>query len=88
MTFEPFSNLDFFLPLIEKMISLEPSSRPSAEEALEQWQAIRESIWMLRREWRPRPRKEHPIGSFVFDAISLHQFFMSCAKSFAKRARL
>jgi len=85
---DPFSNLDFFRPLITEMTQPDPSSRPDAEQALAQWQEIRKSISTLQREWRPRPREEHPIGAFVLDAISLHQFFMSCARSFAKRARL
>lgn len=88
MTFEPFSNLDFFTPLVTQMTNNRPSDRPDAAEALAQWQAIRKSIPAIHREWHPRHREEHPIGAFVLDAISLHQFFMSCAKSLAKRARL
>ncbi|KAF9782683.1 kinase-like domain-containing protein [Thelephora terrestris] len=81
----PFSNLDFFGPLVEKMIQPFPDNRPSAEDALKQWQGIRKSISMIHRQWHPRSREEHPIGSFVLDTISLHRFFMSCAKSVAKR---
>jgi len=84
----PFTNLDFLLPLVTQMMEQDPPSRPNAEEALAQWQAIRKSISTIHREWRPRHRREHPIGAFVLDAISLHQFFMFCAKSLAKRARL
>lgn len=85
---EPFSNLDFFGPLVTDMTRQDPSLRPTAQRALAMWQEIRKSLSTVHKEWRPRPRKEHPIGAFVLDVVSLHQFFMFCARSFAKRARL
>lgn len=85
MTLKPFSNLDFFGPLVERMMEHFPDERPTAEEALAQWQEIRKSIPAIRREWRPKSREEHPIDAFVLDAINLHRFFMFCAKSLAKR---
>ena len=88
MIFKEFSNVDFFKPLVEKMTDRVPSLRPTAKEALTQWQGIRKSISAVNRQWRPRPRKEHPLGAVVLDAASLHRFFMFCAKSFVKRLRL
>lgn len=85
---EPFSNLDFFGPLVTAMTKQDPSSRPTAEQALALWQGVRKSLSAIHKGWRPRSREEHPIGAFVLDVISLHQFFMHCAKSFAKRVRL
>jgi len=88
MIFKEFSNVDFFKPLVKEMTRAEPSLRPTANEALARWQEIRKSISAVNREWRPRARKEHPLGAVVLDVASLHRFFMFCAKSFVKRLRL
>jgi len=85
--YTPFSNVDFFKPLVQEMTRMDPSLRPTAEVALARWQEIRKSISAINREWRPRPRKENPLGGFVLDAVSLHQFFMFYAKSLAARLR-
>ena len=87
MIFKEFSNVDFFKPLVEEMTQMEPPRRPTAKVALARWQGIRKSISTVNREWRPRPRNEHPLGKLVLDAASLHRFFMFCAKSFVKRLR-
>ncbi|KAH9031616.1 hypothetical protein EDB85DRAFT_2133406 [Lactarius pseudohatsudake] len=49
-----YSNLGFFIPLIEAMTQSDPSNRPSAEHALQQWRTIRGRINFLRRLWRLR----------------------------------
>ena len=81
MVLKPFSNVDFFSPLIAEMTQPKPVARPTAGAALALWQGIRKSISTAHKEWRPRPRKEHPLGTIVFDAVSLKQFFMFCTKS-------
>ena len=86
-TYKPFSNVNFLKPLIDEMTQADPSSRPDAKVVLARWQGIRKSISVIHKQWRPRPQEEHPLGTFIFDAISLHRFFMFCAKSFAKRVR-
>ena len=85
MILKQFSNVDFFKPLFQAMTRLNPAQRPTAKDALRQWQGIRGSISAIHREWRARPREEHPLGAVVFDAVSLHRFFMSWTKSLAKR---
>ena len=85
--FKEFSNVDFLKPLVQEMTRAEPPLRPTAKEALVRWQGIRKSISAVNREWRPRPRKEHPLGAVILDVASLHQFFMFCARSFVKRLR-
>jgi len=85
ISLKPFSNLDFFKPLVQTMTRMTPSRRPTAAEALKQWQGIRKSVWTINREWRPRPRNQSPLGAVVFDAVSLHQFFMFCTKSLVER---
>ena len=87
MISKEFSNFNFFTPLVERMTQQDPLLRPTAEEVLAQWQGIRKSISVIHREWRPRPRKEPVIGGFVLDVISLHQFFMFCARSLVERVR-
>jgi len=81
----PFSNLDFLRDLIIPMTHPEPLERPSAETALGQWKRIRDTVSTVHREWRPRPRKEHPVGSVIFDAVSLHRVFMYFVRSLANR---
>jgi len=82
---QPFSNLEFFRPLIKAMVRPDPSERPDAKEALDLWKGIRGSLWAFHREWRPRPRTEHPIGAVILDVISLRQLVTSFAKSVAER---
>ena len=87
-TYKPFSNVNFLKPLVDEMTQADPSLRPDAKVALARWRGIRKSISVIHKEWRPRPQEERPLGTFIFDAVSLHHFFMFCAKSFAKRVRL
>ncbi|KAI9458630.1 kinase-like domain-containing protein [Lactarius psammicola] len=53
-----YSNLGFFIPLTEAMTQSDPSRRPSAEHALQQWRIIRGRINFLHRFWRLRHRGE------------------------------
>jgi hypothetical protein len=55
------------MPLIERMTQTDPSSRPSAEEALQQWRTIRAHIYTLHRYWRVRESKEPPLFGPVLD---------------------
>lgn len=66
----------------------QPIDRPNAMAALALWKKIRETVWTVNREWRPRPRQEHPVGSVIFDAVFLHKVFMFFTKSLAKRLPL
>ena len=80
-----FSNLEFLRPLIQEMIDPDPTNRPSAVEAFALWKGIRDSIWAINREWRPRPRREHPVQTVVLDYACLHQFLVSVAMFFVER---
>ncbi|KAH9973840.1 kinase-like domain-containing protein [Lactifluus volemus] len=53
-----YSNLHFFRPLIMSMMQRNPDNRPSAEEALLQWRAIRGNLTFVRRYWRLWDRRE------------------------------
>jgi hypothetical protein len=57
-TSQNYSNLGFFTPLIEHMTQQDPSGRPTAEQALQQWRTLRSRINPLRRYWRLRERRE------------------------------
>ncbi|OSX58938.1 hypothetical protein POSPLADRAFT_1151938 [Postia placenta MAD-698-R-SB12] len=71
--YDVFSNVDFFLPLIESMTRRRPESRPTAEEALSQWQIIRERVSHVHRAWRPRRRDEFWIEKVAYDTYSLFE---------------
>ncbi|KAN0108957.1 Protein kinase-like domain containing protein [Russula decolorans] len=62
-----YTNLGFFTPLIERMTQTDPSSRPSAEEALQQWRTIRARTYTLHRYWRVRDAKEPPLFGPILD---------------------
>ncbi|KAF8267529.1 kinase-like domain-containing protein [Lactarius quietus] len=64
-----YSNLGFFIPLIETMTQSDPSRRPSAERALQQWRIIRGRITFLQRFWRLRYHSESPSFTHFLDII-------------------
>jgi len=63
----------------------DPTLRPNAEEAFALWKGIRDTVWNINMEWRPRPRREHPVETLILDSISFRQFFMFFAKSLVER---
>lgn len=67
-----FTNTDFLLPLTRELTRTDPEQRPTAEQAFNQWLEIRETIFTVNREWRPRPRVEHPLETAARDAISMY----------------
>ncbi|OBZ71806.1 hypothetical protein A0H81_08236 [Grifola frondosa] len=64
-----YSNVNFLNQIVRKMVQREPSLRPDAAEALRNWQAMRRSIFTVRRQWRVRPRAESLYETMVFDSI-------------------
>jgi len=73
-----YSNLGFFIPLIEAMTESDPSRRPSAEHALQQWRTIRGRINFFRRFWRLRLRGEPlwaiPLLDIIYVLESIPRF--------------
>ena len=63
----PSSNLGFFTPLIERMTQTDPGSRPTAEEAFQQWRTIRARVYTLHRYWRVRDSREPPLFGPILD---------------------
>ena len=52
------------------MINRDPSQRPSAVEALEQFREIRKDVWTMHRLWRARVRDEPLAVQAVFDTMT------------------
>ncbi|KAI0054725.1 hypothetical protein BV25DRAFT_1816642 [Artomyces pyxidatus] len=65
------SNVEFFAPLIESMVHIDPARRPTAQAALQHWQTIRRGVSALHRLWRLKPRKEDGIVAAVLDLMAL-----------------
>ena len=55
------------MPLIERMTQKDPSGRPTAEEALQQWRTIRARVHTLHRYWRVRDSREPPLFGPILD---------------------
>jgi hypothetical protein len=51
------------------MMQRNPDNRPSAEEALLQWRAIRGNLTFVRRYWRLWDRREPLVYSLLLDII-------------------
>src|SRR5882757_2591428 len=82
---QKFLNVGFLLPLIETMTQDNPTRRPAAAQALDQWKEIRARISVLHQQWRPRPRKDVLMDKLVFDTIALMKMFMYFARLFVTR---
>ena len=57
-------------PLIKRMTRRDPARRPTAADALQQWKALRRSVWSVHRYWRPRPRGESLLVKAFSDVFS------------------
>ncbi|OSD00975.1 kinase-like protein [Trametes coccinea BRFM310] len=66
-----FTNVEFLQSLIEMMRQQRPDQRPTADEALREWQKIRESLSESLFRWRLVPKAEPPIERVVNDTVAL-----------------
>lgn len=62
-----YTNLDFLKPLVVYMSRPDPSRRPSAEEALQQWRTIRGEISLISHHWRLRDKAEPFTYKIILD---------------------
>ena len=62
-----YANMDFLKSLVLYMSRPDPSRRPSAEEALQQWQTIRGEIGFIHYHWRLRAKAEPFAYRLVLD---------------------
>ena len=67
------------------MIRHNPNDRPSAAEAFALWKGIRDTVWTMSREWRPRPRHEHPVETVFLDSVCMRNLLLFVAKHFVER---
>jgi hypothetical protein len=71
------------------MTQADPSRRPSAEQALQQWRTIRARIYALHRYWRVRNSEEllliRPVLDFFYVLGSIPRIFRSLGRMFLKR---
>lgn len=56
-------------PLVEKMTAHDPAQRPTAQEALHEWQAVQENTAMLTSGWRLQPVDEGILVGAVHDTL-------------------
>jgi len=83
-----YTNLGFFTPLIESMMQRDPTSRPSAERALQQWRTIRGGINPLHRYWRLWDRKEPMIFMPFLDIFHVLSSIPRLVRLLGRRVRL
>ncbi len=50
--------MTFLAPLVERMVADDPSQRPTAYDALQEWDNIRSQIGILAKAWRLRRRND------------------------------
>lgn len=67
------------------MVERTPVDRPDALEVLALWKEIRETVWTMKREWRPRPRFEHPVETVMLDSVCFRELFALVAECIARR---
>ena len=75
-----FSNLEFIRPLADRMATPDPNLRPTAEAALNEWQTLRETVYTVHKEWRPRPREDDFLG-IARDMVSLYEVSLYYSKA-------
>lgn len=66
---QKYRNLSMLDPLVEKMTARDPALRPTAEEALREWQAVQENTPMLTSVWRLQPVDEGTLVGAVRDTL-------------------
>ena len=81
MVLQTFTNVEFLQPLARRMTHQDPEQRPTAEEALREWSELREGIYTINKEWRPRPRAMDVLGTAFLDVVSLCELSMHCTRA-------
>ncbi|KAI0049901.1 hypothetical protein FA95DRAFT_1581433 [Auriscalpium vulgare] len=67
--YDLYSNIGFLGPFIDQMTRAEPSARPTAEQMLREWRAMRRRFNTVERHWRLRRRGEWLIYTSVASAV-------------------
>lgn len=67
------------------MTNADPEQRPTADQALHQWLEIRGTIFVVNREWRPRPRVEYSLETASLDVMSAYSVSVYFARAVYQR---
>ncbi|KAJ2971901.1 hypothetical protein NUW54_g12389 [Trametes sanguinea] len=68
---QEFKNVEFLSPLIESMKQQRPDQRPTADQALREWQKTRATLSESLSRWRLVPKEEPPIERVVNDTVAV-----------------
>ncbi|KAI0645037.1 hypothetical protein C8Q79DRAFT_747305 [Trametes meyenii] len=82
--FEKYSNVEFLLPLIEPMTEQQPEERPTAEQALQEWEKRRADIQESLYRWRLGPKSEPTLERVVNDTVAVAWESVYRLKQFVK----
>lgn len=63
--------MEFLLPLIARMTQRSPTDRPTAEQALQQWEGIRQGLAKSTFRWRLSPKSEPPLERVLNDTVAV-----------------
>ncbi|KAI0669476.1 kinase-like domain-containing protein [Trametes maxima] len=66
-----YSNVEFLLPIIEPMTQQQPAARPTAEQALREWEKRRVDIQDSLYRWRLGPKSEPTLERVVNDTVAV-----------------
>ncbi|KAI9069041.1 kinase-like protein [Trametes sanguinea] len=69
--FQKYKNVEFLQSIIEPMKGVRPEQRPTAEQALRDWQRNRATLSDSLFRWRLVPRSEAPIERVVNDTVAV-----------------
>ncbi|KAJ2986031.1 hypothetical protein NUW54_g9929 [Trametes sanguinea] len=68
---EKYNNMQFLVPLIDRMKQRQPSARPTADELLAQWRNIRDALNKNTFRWRLVPRSEAAIERVINGTVAV-----------------
>ncbi|KAI0325870.1 hypothetical protein GY45DRAFT_1374426 [Cubamyces sp. BRFM 1775] len=68
---QKYNDMQFLIPMIERMKQRQPELRPTAEEVYNQWIEIRDSLNKNTSRWRLSPRSEAAIGRMLNDTVAV-----------------
>lgn len=79
--FQQYKGLDFMLPLIENMTLKRPNSRPTAADALKQFDDITKHQPIHVTKWRIKQANSHPLDNLIDNLASIGPVGMAYVKS-------
>ncbi|KAL1945390.1 hypothetical protein VTO73DRAFT_2241 [Trametes versicolor] len=68
---QKYKGMEFLLPLIARMTQRTPTDRSTAEQALQQWEGIRQRVPKSSFRWRLSPKSEPPLERVLNDTVAV-----------------